>query len=908
MLKTLLLLLTLSLIVHKSYAQQDLPSIDQYQIDHSEFDPNNMLIVRLELGGHLVLSDAVVGYEHRNSVFLSFNEFVESLDFPIHADANTNKYEGWFIAKNKKFIFNTQDLTSMSDSKEHKVDPNWFKIFDDELFVDIKLLQLWFPIKMKFNPFNQLINIISLDPLPVENKVERERRWNEFYQKKNLKTKEDIQVRKAPYRLATLPFADIRYRYDYEKSDSSEEDYTSQLGILATGDLFHLNHHLFANINKGDGVSDVRLKSGKKDIDPVLLGPLKAREFAIGDIYNQQLPLIAGSKIGKGAMVSNYPEHYVSEFDSVIIRGDIQNDWQVELYRNKSLIDFQQATDDGIYEFTDVPLISGLNIMKLIFYGPNGEIREEERRYLMDPTLAKRNKFHYRFSVNQHEQSLIRANKKEDDFGEDEQDGKSRYVGEFEYGLAKNLGLLGNLAYIPLEDDDGEHRSYSTVGLKSVLFGVDGRVELVNDLTKDLYALQTSLKTKIRSYDFSLKHAKFEEDFNSEVTQSFSDALINETSFRVNGPIKIKSRILRLSLKTDREYFSSKKEKLKNKFSLSFPASKKVNITQDINYDFDDRVTTDNRNITTGRTFFNYRILRNLIARSVISYNISPTEELTNSNLNLNYILKNKVNLGLNVTHQFANSTQEDSTNYVATISKIFQQYRASFGANYNDIGSYGFNATLSFAFGYSPKYDTGVISNAPMAKNGSAVVKVFLDEDNNHKHDDGEELFQGIDFKVDGRKLKESTNDKGTMLIGNLTSNRKVKIEIDPKKLQDPYLAPVIKKVSLISHPGSVDYIDFPIVNTGEIEGTVSLFKGKKLVGASNVLLELVNESGEVVKTTLSSYDGFYLFDTVLIGKYQVRISKEQSQRLGLNIVEGKEVELSNDNSLLIGIDFTIK
>lgn len=67
------------------------------------------------------------------------------------------------------------------------------------------------------------------------------------------------------------------------------------------------------------------------------------------------------------------------------------------------------------------------------------------------------------------------------------------------------------------------------------------------------------------------------------------------------------------------------------------------------------------------------------------------------------------------------------------------------------------------------------------------------------------------------------------------------------------------------------------------------------------------MNDRDEVVQTTRSEFDGFYLFELVPLGKYRVRLSPPQLNLLSLTAPAGEEVVLINDEPVISGIDFTV-
>jgi hypothetical protein len=57
------------------------------------------------------------------------------------------------------------------------------------------------------------------------------------------------------------------------------------------------------------------------------------------------------------------------------LRGELPIGYDVELYINDVLRSGQRAPVQGRYEFLDVPLVRGINIIRIVSYGPAASAR-----------------------------------------------------------------------------------------------------------------------------------------------------------------------------------------------------------------------------------------------------------------------------------------------------------------------------------------------------------------------------------------------------------------------------------------------------------------------------------------------------------------------------------------------------
>jgi hypothetical protein len=104
---------------------------------------------------------------------------------------------------------------------------------------------------------------------------------------------------------------------------------------------------------------------------------------------------------------------------------------------------------------------------------------------------------------------------------------------------------------------------------------------------------------------------------------------------------------------------------------------------------------------------------------------------------------------------------------------------------------------------------------------------------------------------------------------------------------------------ISIVPRPGTTASHDFAVVSTGEVDGTNFRVIEDTARPVSGAIVQLVGESGKVVMTQRSAYDGFYLFQFVPPGRYQVRVDPMQLQQLDLLSAEDIEVEITGDGSI---------
>ena len=213
---------------------------------------------------------------------------------------------------------------------------------------------------------------------------------------------------------------------------------------------------------------------------------------------------------------------------------------------------------------------------------------------------------------------------------------------------------------------------------------------------------------------------------------------------------------------------------------------------------------------------------------------------------------------------------------------------------------------TVTLSLGRDPW--SGAITAAPdsKAQDGRVAARVFVDENLNGRFDEADEPLPDVEFMANRRKAGAVTRADGTVVLADLPLYREVPLSVRAESIDDPHIISTRPGVIVPSRPGAVPRVEFPLQRTGEVDGTIRLQRLGGIVGLGDVVVELLDEAGEVVASTRSEFDGFYLFELVRLGTYSVRISPDQLRRLSMQAGEESAL-LTSDRPVVSGIDFTL-
>jgi hypothetical protein len=210
--------------------------------------------------------------------------------------------------------------------------------------------------------------------------------------------------------------------------------------------------------------------------------------------------------------------------------------------------------------------------------------------------------------------------------------------------------------------------------------------------------------------------------------------------------------------------------------------------------------------------------------------------------------------MSLDVSHDMGTSTT--STGGVLTHDFGFVLFGLDGGwNNEND-----FNVGLRIALAFGPGRDGGYeATSMPRTTQGALRARVFLDRDGDSVFGPGDEALPEVRLLIGKRRSKTITDEAGQLMLMELPSLQARHIHIDETSLVDPYWVP------------------------------------------SNAGYAFVGRPGVVLGVSVSSFDGFYVFERVRPGSYTVRSAADSRME-----VAPSSTVVSIEDPFVVGLDLT--
>lgn len=830
----------------------------------------NLLVLEVRLDRY-VLSEAIIAYQCGPDILLPLGELCRLLTIAIKTQPEQGIASGFILREEQSFSLNLALLTVTLAGTAETVDPALIRVEADDIYVASRLITRWLPLDFEINLSSLSLLVQPREQLPLQLRLERERLGARAGSRGY--TDPGYPRHDTPYRLLDTPFIDQTLGVDYRSGNGSgqvDANYTAYL----TADLLGMESALFVNTTSQEPSPEFRGTIGRHDPDAGLLGPLHARSFVLGSVPVPGVANIARTSAeGNGVTLSNRPLTQPTSFDRHSLQGDLPPGWDVELYFNDALVGYQQSRTDGMYNFDDQPLVYGPNEFRLVFHGPLGQLRVERQSFLLEQSLTRPGEFYY--SLTEHR-----------DTG-----GRPRSVAQFDWGLGKHFTATGGVVRLPVAEQE---QRYANLGLRAFWQSMILSADLAGSQNGGSLA-EVGLKTRIGGFALDMSHAQLN-DFTSDLFMPSGDPVLVRQKIRVDGavPLSFPSRLpLTLEVKHDRLQSGTENIEAGGRLSAYFGGT---SLTNNLQWQSSNSVESANGSLLLSRR------VAGIGLRGQMSYTLSPESELSAMSLSADKSLADGYRLNLGLTHSLA--TQE--TQYSAGLSKSLGRYGLSVSSSCSSSGDFSAGVRLFISMGRKPRKSEWLVDARPMANTGAASVRVFLDSNLNGVMDPGEEPVEGVAFTVNGGSRHPARTDAdGISYLSCLPVKQNVDITLDTATLEDPQWLPQMKGVRLVPRPGKVTELDFSVIMTSEIDGTVYLVKKDTKRGIGNMLLELVAGEDNVVARATSAWDGFYIVPAVPPGDYLLRISPQQLKQLNLTDPGMRTVTVSPDGAFVNGVDF---
>jgi hypothetical protein len=827
-----------------------------------EASPDDALLFDARLGQYR-LGDGIRGYQTPDGVCVDMADMIMALDIPVRLDKKLRRATGWAFAEaNTITIDREADVVQIMNKREkvgaaiHDTPEGWC--------ADTAKLGQWLGVSLNADTNNAVLIIKATTKLPVEMAAERKDRAAKIRPVAAFDLK-SMPHSTRPFRGFKTPAVDVVVSAGgmKDKRQGSRLDFGYEAYVA--GEIGPVAFDARIASNQKGVPETLRVRAYRSDPDGKLLGPLKATQVAAGDVMGFSTQLVAQSSVGRGAMITNRPLERPDSFDKTNFRGELPVGWDAELYRNGQLLAFAVNRSDGRYEFLDVPLLFGQNRFEIILYGPQGQIRREERSVPVGPDSIPPRQTWYWAGLNQDGRDLF-------GIGPGYRIGTGGWRGSIGLERGLNTRTSAMLALHSMEVKEVGRRNFLEAALRRsigpTLVEVSGSADSKGGIAARLQLLGEFKGTYI----------------SAETTHAMGGFTSDRIFLGVTGSHAIS---------VDHSF-----GKGRSMFPTHFEARYTTRVNGGDQLDMTGRVSANvGRYNVTGS--LNWQMQK-------VPFGPDPPARL-DAGLLLNgrvgkFRLRGETRFRIRPDARFDSASlvaewtgkgdYERSANWRAEIGYDGPMKRARLGLGYvrrfeklaltasvegATDGSIAGGLNLAFSLGADPRSGGGVrMTSGRIAAHGQTLARVYRDLNGDGVRQADEPLEKDVQLTAGRTPVAGLTDAKGEVIIDGMTAFQPVLLGVDASSLPDPLIQPSSPGLVVTPRPGVTMRVDLALSAAGEVDGTLVRAGGG---GIEGVDLELVNATNVVMGRTRSDFDGYFLFEGVPYGQYSLRIAKLSSE-----------------------------
>lgn len=838
-----------------------------------------LLLFELVLDG-VSLSTSFPGYALEDGgVIVPFGEFCRLVALGIKVDPEQNLAEGFIIQANRRFHLDQKTGLAVIGDKRHNLDPKRLEWHEDDLYVDTRLLAEWLPLTLEVDRLASGILIKPKETLPIQATWAREKNLGKSTYGYGERPPNAVTIQ-APYALFELPVLDQTLTLNSLQKPAwkVEGRGTSYLA----GDLLWMTHQLYFSLDPDGRTTNLRQTFSREDPGANLLGPLHARSFELGYTFTPSLDLLGSGRGGKGFAISSYPTNYRSKFDAKTFRGNLPLGWSVELYQERALVGYRTSRADGLYEFVDVPLRFGLNEIRLVFYGPEGQRREEIHRLDIASSQIPPGEFYYRASALS------------------TQKGGQDYLVGADFGISSSLSVNAGLSRL---NEDTLKTSSAYAGFQGFLpfLSFQGTVAANQGGGE---AAQATLRTGWGFSSLSISQTEVH-GFKSREFQRAEGDIQQRTQVRLQGNWTLWNRLpLQVALEDQRDQLDGDNLIRRGTFRASV-SPRGWNFSNSLSWTRTSGARLGSTSQRLGE-FQATHLIERFAVRGESAYQLLEGGGLkVDSYAATAEFRPNDRTLMLSSLARIL-ATKENR----ATLSYTRMEGRIGLGVRLDYARSTGFSASLnaSFSLAREPRTGRWALGAEPVAGQGAVSAMAFPDDNANGVMDGSERSLEKVRFQMNASDRPPLLEQGGVVLLGQGGRGQETYLSLDAQTLEDPYLKPKTDVYAFLPRPGKVVAVAFPLIQMGEVTGTLYLKERGKQRAFAGVELELVKVSGERQSRQTSAYDGFFDFTDIPPGLYFLNVGIDDAKRLRLKPSEPRAITIGPRGNVFDGLDLVVE
>jgi len=823
----------------------------------------------------MTLTDSLATYGKPEDPLIPLSDLAQLLDLDLNVSPPDRRITGRIGQAQRALTIDLASGTARIGGKPITLTPEDYAVTPSDIYFRASALQRFLPVAVTVDSEALEIKLTALESLPLQDRMARAAR------DQNLGTDqgsaaEPVMKIASPYKLYSPPAFDISTAVGMDTTKSGP---TRLYDVRVGNDLLYTGFQGYVGSDENGVLSTVRATVERHQVGGGLLGPINATSVTAGDVFTPALPIGVRSTGGRGFEFSTAPLEETSVFDHIDLRGELPIGDDVELYVNDVLRSGQRTPVQGRYEFLNVPLVRGVNVIRIVIYGPHGERNEQTRVVNVSSGQLKAHTVIFQFGIVQQNQSVVQVQPASlvDPTLTNTGDGRIRTVAGLTYGLATNLTAVAGAALYPLTDTSS--RALGSLGLRTSLFGLATQLDAAHD-NNGGSALGLGIAGRPFGVSLVAQDSEYRGGFVDE-NYAATDTLpvVRHSSLTLDGALPVHQLVIPLSGSVQYNQYSDGSTSLTGSSRTSWTV---FNVLASGGVDY--------QRSTTSGGVASEQLLGNISASSFAAFKwqlrgsldyavlpkFAPGDFAFTADRNITPSLA--IHLGVG---QDLDTTKESTFQGAGTWRTRFGDL--SLSGNYTfQTKAWSLGLQLSFGLIFDPIAGHYALTRSGPASEGSVAFQAFVDRNGDGVFDAGDEPVSKV--SVEGGEKKAVTGDNGQVLIQGLGTPAIGHLQIGLDDIDDPYVQSPPHTVEFSPRAGLVLRIPYALTPTGEVLARISVLRDGKPVGLSALRIQLVRANAPPV-AGLTEFDGTVSFEHLPTGAYQLQLDPDQAARLHMHL-----------------------
>ncbi len=844
--------------------------------------PDDVLLLKLRLDG-IVFEPILAAYASGGQILLPVGQIARLLELGVTVTPD-GIARGSILEAGETFELNARLHRVRYGDTQFGLRPESVYVDVDDVYLAAPILSRIWPITFRFDRKAALLVAEPRETLPIQLRLKREQRrvggaeW----------IPPEYPEQPVPYRLLRIPFLDQTLSARYRRVESGEPERVARYTSFLAGEVLWHSTSAYFTGDSDEPFRDYRVTLGRSNPDPNELGPLRAREYRIGDLDDPGADLIDRARHLRGALVSSFPLHAPQRLGTHSFRGPLPPGWEVELYRNEVLLGYQGRGEKDEYVFDDMPLYPGVNRFVLRFYGPQGQVREDVRIFNQNEAFRRPGEVYYRLLAGYQDDGLPGF--------QADADREPSATGQVDFGLAGPFSGTLYGASLPL---GGTRSQFFKAGLRANWQALWSLFDYAraHDGGEALHAGGNLAFGRMNLYASYVRLM----GFRSGLFPASPDPLAHRATGRVDW-LPFDPKVLPLGVGHDVVYdtFASGQRSLRVGQRLTF-SHRWFSLANEVNWNVWD-LNADDQHYADGSLYLSRR-LSSVGLSAGLQYGVYPLLEPHTGTLNVDWRFAPAWFASAGTLWSFL----ETAPVYNAGLFKESGAFTAGVNLRGSSADDLTAELSVSFSVGHGDHLRRWYVDARPAARSGSLTVRVFVDRNDNGAYDEGETPVPGIVLRLNDSDAPVTTSTTGVALLTDLIPHVPVSLSIAAGSLPDTTMQPAIEGVRVTPRPGMSAVVEFPVRLVGEVDGTVYVVQRGSRQTVGGLLLELIDAKGRTVKTEYTAYDGYYWFHGIPPGTYTLRPAADDLARRRLPATGGQRFVIEADGTVFDGVDFVL-